>query len=400
MTGAPHPSLVWPARLSRSLDRAWAAGLCRRPPLDPDAIVAHAVGREGQQPVVGPWRERLDWLCTALVGEARLSSLGRTIAYGQLVRIVAARIRAERLWLEHPQILDRPITAPVALVGQMRSGTTRVHRLLACDPAFAHTRLFESLEPVPHRGWRRTIDPRPLAALAGIAFLNHCNPELAHIHPTSPFAPEEEFGLHAFSLWGAQFEGQWHVPGYARRCEQAGADDIYDEFAKLLRTIGWARGDDAARRWLIKAPQFCQDLGPLVTRFHDVRIIHLTRRSDEIVASGASLAWHQTRIQSDHADPAAIGAEWLRKTALRETRVRLALDAHSHIARFDLNYDDLSSDWHGAMRRLYRFVGQPLSDAIEARMAAHVERPAAHLGHHYSLEDFGLDRATVASALS
>lgn len=398
MTSAAFPALVWPPRLSRALDWTWSTRWHHKPSLDAHEIVTAATKRDGVTPRDGPWRERLEWLCAALRDEAELNSLGRANAYGQLVRIVASRIRAERLWRKHPEILDRPIAAPIAIVGQMRSGTTRMHRLLACDPAFAHTRTFESLAPVPLGGVLRHLDPRPLAAFAGIGLLKRCNPALAQIHPTSPFAVEEEYGLHAFSLWGGQFEVQWHVPSYSRRCEASNARDVYDEFARLLQTIGWNRGDDPARRWLIKAPQFCQDLGVMITRFPDMRIVHLTRPPDQVVASSASLAWHQTRIQSDHADPAAIGAEWLRKTALREERVRAALANHGG-AVFELDYEEVSTDWRGAVRRLYQAMGLNLSAPVEARMAASISRPARHHGHHYALEDFGLDRPTVDSAL-
>ena len=390
MTGAAHSPLVWPARVSHALDRAWKVGLCRRPSIEADQIIAAAVRREGATPADGAWRDRLGWLCTSLRDEAALNSLGRTIAHGQLVRIVAARIRAERLWRAHPEILERPIVAPVAIVGQMRSGTTRVHRLLACDPAFVDTRLFETLEPVPYSGWRRVADPRPAAALIGMAFLNRCNPALAPIHPTSPFAPEEEFGLHAFSLWGAQFEGQWHVPGYAQRCEQADATDVYAEFADLLRTIAWSRRDNPERRWLIKAPQFCQDITALIAQFPDVAIIRLIRREDEVVASSASLAWHHARIQSDRIDPAGIGAEWLRKTALRDAVVTQALSTRPALARIELDYDEVSAEWRASIRRLYAVLGADLTDSILGRMARLADRSRAHHGHRYSLGEFGL----------
>ena len=391
--------LAWPARISRAIEGAWKAGLQPRPQLRSEYIVQAAIDRQGAEPKDGPWRDRLDWLCTALRHEAELNALGEATAYGQLVRIVSSRIRAERLWREHPEILQRPIKAPVAIVGQMRSGTTRMHRLLACDPAFVHTRTFESLEPVPLDGWRRHVDPRPLAAFVGIGFLQRCNPVLAQIHPTTPFAVEEEFGLHAFSLWGAKFEAQWHVPSFVRRCEASDARDVYDDFARLLQTIGWNRGDDPARTWLIKAPQFCQDLKVMIERFPDVRIVRLTRRSEDVVGSSASLAWQQSRIQSDRADPAVIGPEWLRKTALRESRVREALSVFDGV-RCDLDFEEVSADWRGAIRRLYGSLGMALSSDVEARMAAILTRPAKHDGHRYALEDFGLDRTAVASALA
>ncbi len=390
--------LIWPERLSRRLEQLWASGLAQRPSLEPEVIVRTAAQRERAVAKNGAWRDRLDVLCIALAQEARLSALGRTIAHGQLVRIVASRARAEDWRRRLPQIADRPVAAPIVVVGQMRSGTTRAHRLLACDPAFAHTRLFETLEPVPYRA---VIDRRPAAALAALAMMRLCNPAIAAIHPTSPRAPEEEFGLHAFSVWGAQFEGQWRVPSFAAALEKTGPEavrDVYTEFKGLLQLSGHLRGLDPARPWLLKAPQFCQDLDALLTIFPDARVIMLQRSPERVVASGASLAWHQMRIQADNLDRNAIGREWLRKTALREDRLERSLGRG--VPHLRLDYDEVSRDWQAAMHRVYAFLGRPLPPVVEARMQAFVDRSTAHRGHQYALEDFGLDAQGVRSALA
>jgi hypothetical protein len=392
--GRYDQQLPLPRLLSRGLEAAWRAGVATRPPLHSGAIVAAASKVARGEPSDGPWRERLDLLCGALRDEAALNSLGRTIAFGQLVRIVAARARAERLWAERSEIRERPLGPPLVIVGQMRSGTTRLHRLLACDPAFAHTRTFESLEPVPPRG----LDVRRLKARAGLGFLAVCNPALRAIHPTSATAPEEEFGLHAFSLWGAQFEGQWFVPTFARACEAGDAGGIYAEFASLLRTIGWARGDPPGKPWLLKAPQFAQDLEALAAAFPDARFLRLHRAPAEIVASSASLAWQQARVQSDCADRAAIGREWLRKTQLREERMRILFDGRSDALHLD--YAEVGTDWRGAIRRIYSFLGRPLEPVVLERMDRLTERSKAHRGHDYSLGQFGLDPDEVAAALA
>ena len=390
-------ALAWPARLSRLLDAAWRAGLAQRPSLGADAIIAAATRRAGDAPALGAWRKRLELVCGDLEQEARLSALGRTIAFGQLVRLVAARGRAERLLSQFPAIASCPVHAPVVVVGQMRSGTTRVHRLLACDPEFAHTRLFETLDPVPYGG---AIDRRVPAAVAAMAIARLCNPALAAIHPVAPFAPEEEFGLHAFSLWGAQFEGQWRVPRFVAHCEAAGAAEVrevYGEFRQLLQIAGHARRLDAGRRWLLKAPQFCHDLDALMSVFPDARIVRLDRAPAAVVGSGASLVWNQMRIQSPEADRAATGREWLRKTALRQRTLDASLGGIEHLA---LDYDEVSRDWRGAMARVFAFLGKPLTRAVEARMARFIARSTAHRGHHYALEAFGLDEGMVRAALA
>jgi hypothetical protein len=390
--------LAWPARMSRVLETAWERGWTRRPPLDADAIIAAAHKRAGRVPASGLWQGRLDILCRALEQEARLTALGRTIAYGQLVRLVAARTRAEARIERAPEILQRPVAAPLFLVGQMRSGTTRMHRLLACDDHFAHTRLFETLDPVPYR---HRFDRRVTSAVAAMAMMKLCNPALAAIHPISPMAPEEEFGLQAFSIWGAQFEGQWRVPSFVAHGEAAGAEEVrgaYEEFRMLLQIAGHARGIDLQRTWLLKAPQFCQDLDVIREVFPGARIIRLDREPVPVVGSGASLVWNQMRVQSDCADRAAIGAEWLRKTALRNQRLEASLG--SGVEHLALDYDEVSRDWRGAVARVYDFLGRRLSARTEARMERFMRTATAHHGHRYALEAFGLDEQTVHAALA
>ncbi|MEA1071713.1 sulfotransferase [Sphingomonas sp. LY160] len=400
MRDRPQPASAWPRFASRGLERMWGIGLSSRPEIDPDAIVAAAVRREGREPTDGCWRDRLSILCRSINEEAALNSLGRTIAYAQLVKLVAARIRAARWFAGNPEILDRPLAPPVIIVGQMRSGTTRIHRLLACDPHFATNRLFEQLDPVPYPQKVLGVDRRrPAAAAVSLAF-RLFEPGLSAIHPSSADAVEEEFGLHAYSFWGPMFEGQWRVPSFVDHVEQADPAPIYREFADLLRLTGWARGDDPTRPWLLKAPQFSQELGALIAAFPDARIVNLCRPAADVVASGASLIWHHARVQSDAVTRHDIGNEVLRKTRLREDRLSAALRTCDVAKRVDLHFDDVSRDWRQAIRSIYRTFDRSLSADVERRMEAFVARSTDHLGHRYSLEDFGLDRASITSAFT
>jgi hypothetical protein len=335
------------------------------------------------------WRDPLRVLLRALGEGADLNPLGRTIAHGQIVDALRARKRAYALWRRHPEIAAAPIEAPVIVLGQMRSGTTRIHRLLACDRRFAHTRLFETLAPVPF-GPPGRRDRRAVKARAVLALLHALNPALAAIHPTGPREPEEEFGLYNFSFASAQFEAQWRVPSFSRWWEAAPMAGLYAEFAMLLRTIGWHRRDPPGKTWLLKAPQFMQDLDAVIAAFPGARLICLHRDPAQVVASSASLVWNQMRVQSDVADPQWIGAEWLRKTGLRQERAERVRREHPQVPQIDVDYEAVSRDWRGEVRRIYGFLGYELQPETEARMEAYLSRSKKHLGHAYSLEDFGL----------
>lgn len=379
------------ARLvNRGLAAAWRSGALPPPVLDPRTFETAALGSAPPDSFGprGEWQEPFGRLIEALRTEARLNPLGLSMAHGQIVGALKARARAVRLWQSHPAILGRPVAPPVIILGPMRSGTTRVQRLLACDPRFAHTRMFESLAPIPASG-------RVLKARASLAALKLFNPAIAAIHPMRPNDPEEEFGFYSFSFGSAQFEAQWRVPSFTYWWESADTRPLYREFRALLQTIAWSRDEPADRPWLLKAPQFMQDLDVVLETFPGARLICLDRDLDRIVGSAASLVWHQMRIQSDFVDPAWIGREWLRKTRLRKDRAAAARAARPDVPQIDVAYAAMDRDWRAEIGRIYDFLGMKLTADVERCMAGYLASAHSHLGHSYTLEQFGLTREAV-----
>lgn len=374
---------------TRLLERAWAGGALTEPRLDAAALAHRLELDEEMAPV-------LQILAAALSEEAQLNPIGRTMAYWQIRNILADRARALQLWRDHPEILERPIAAPVIVLGQMRSGTTRLQRLLACDPHFVGTRFFEAARPVPMPG---PIDMRKLRSHAALIMLQRLNPALAAVHPSDAAQEEEQFGLLSFSLYGAQLEAQWRVPSFAAFWRERGKAEVYRDFKRLLQTIGWHRGDDPARPWLLKAPQFMEDLDAVLTIFPDARLICLDRDPAAVVGSSASLVWNQMAVQSDAADPLWIGRNWLKIIAYRQAQAERALAAHPHVQRLAVDFDATNRDWLAEMRRIYGFLGLPLSAATEQRMTRFMASPSPHKAHHYRLEDFGLTRREVEATL-
>lgn len=375
---------------NRTLRFLWDKGLATRPSLTAEALIDKAATNAG----VGPdgdgvgWRTRLGILCDDLERHARLSDLGRTIAHGQLVSALAARFRAHALWDRHPSIAAQPLVAPIIIVGQMRSGSTRMQRLLACDPRLTFTRFFESWNPIPDIGG---VDRRKWKGRIGLTFARLLNPEFGAIHPTAWHAPDEEIGLHSLSIYGAAFEAQWRVPGYTAAVEQDDGVAVYREFRQLLQTLAWLREEAHPRPWVLKVPQFAQDLSAVLRVFPDARLIHLRRATADVVASSASLVCNQMRLQSHDVDPHWVGREWARKVRLREERSLAAL-ATATVPQVEVDYDDVTRDWRGEMARVYRMLGMPLTEEVAARMRRYVSAsdPVRGRRHAYDAQRFGL----------
>lgn len=399
-----QPGLSQRSRLVEAANRVfpalWKSRLLTTPELDAEWICERVQRKTGLHDFGCKWfRQPFELLVEALREEASLNPLGLFGAVGQLEKVLRDRLWTQHWFRENPHIGERSLHRPVFVVGPMRSGTTRLHRLLAADERFSHLRFFETICPTPPPDFRPgRRDSRRTYAGRVLSLVHRLNPNTAVIHPTGLLEPEEELGLLVASLWGMKHEAQWHVPSFGRWAEGQDATPAYEHMARLLRLVGWARGDGDRRSWVLKTPQHMLDLPALLRVFPDARIIFTHREPRAVVGSSCSLVWNQMIIHSDCVDARSIGSEWLSKTALQIERMRRARERLPEAQRIDVRYGDMESDWEGAMKRIYRFLDMDIAPALPAmaRYLADAERKRHRHPHRYSLSAFGLDADAVA----
>jgi len=398
-TLSKRSSLVGAA--NKALPALYAAGALARPELDVGSICNQLRRETGLSDFGDDWFwQPLHVLMDALREEASLNNLGAFAAVGQIKKVLKDRLYAQQIFSEHPAIENKSLDRPVIVVGPMRSGTTRLHRLLAADCRFSHMRSFETINPVPKPDFKPGgRDWRWIVARLAMGAVHTFNPTTAVIHPSGPFEPEEELGLLVRSIWGMKHEAQWQVPSYGRWAEAQDATPAYEYMARLLRLIGWARGDGDIRPWVLKTPQHMLDLPALMRVFPDARIIFTHREPQAVVGSSCSLVWNQMIIHSDAVEPESIGREWLRKTDLQVKRMRKARLSIPKSQRIDVRYCDMEQDWKGVMRSIYSFLDMDIDPALPA-MANYMANSGLELHRHphrYSLEAFGLEAEQVSA---
>ena len=380
-------------RANAFLDRAWARGWLPAPKLDPetlwpvaakgisDAESAESSARSKED--VTDFRLRLEVLCQAVVSQARLNSLGEAMAHGQLVRVVRNRLAFGELWQAKPELLETKLAPPIIVIGHMRSGTTRIHKLLAADPAHSHTRYQDAYHPVPARfGMNRVKSAFDLAMLGAL------NPWLQSIHPMAVDHVEEELAWISAALHHSIYESQWHIPSYSAFSEARDPAPIYREFARILRTDAATRGN-ADRPRVMKVPAFAEDLPALLAEFPDARLVLAHRDHDAVLRSAVSLCANQMAIQSDQCDLESIKALWEHKIALREERLAKALsDWSGPVAK--LHFDELNSDWQQAIKRCYAELDLELTEEAQLSMSRAMANSAksTHHGHSAQLKRF------------
>lgn len=373
-------------RANAFLGKAWERGWLPPPELGPDALwelagrpygaraetVEHG-GRSEED--VADFRERLARLIASIETQADLNPLGRAMAWGQLARVVKNRLAFGALWLERPELLETPLAPPIIIIGHMRSGTTRIHTLLAADPAHAHTRYCDAYHPVP-----APFGMNRVKAAMELAMLGLLNPWMQAIHPMAPAAVEEELAWISAALHHSIYESQWHIPAYSAWSEARNAAPIYREFRRILQTDAAHRGL-ADKPRVLKVPAFAEDLSTLLALFPDARLVLAEREHEAVLKSAISLAANQMAMQSDTCCLERIEARWRHKIALREARMAAALAGwQGPVAR--ACFDALNADWEAAIARIYSDLGLALTP--EARTAMRKVMAASEDGHHHA----------------
>jgi hypothetical protein len=279
------------------------------------------------------------------------------------------------LWGERPDLFATPLAPPIIVIGHMRSGTTRIHKLLAADPAFSHTRYCDAFHPVP-----APLGLNRAKAALELGMLGALNPWLQSIHPMAAGGVEEELAWLSAALHHSIYESQWHIPAFSAWSEARDPAPVYREFARLLRTDAAQRGL-ADKPRVMKVPAFAEDLATLLAAFPDARLVLAQRDHASVLKSAVSLAANQMAVQSDACDLTRIEARWRHKIALREACMAKALTGwQGPVARLD--FDELGADWEGTIRRCYGELGLTLTP--KALAAMHQVMAASAAGHHHA----------------
>ena len=341
--------------------------------------------------------EPLNVMVESINREANLSPIGLKIVEGRLLGILTNKLRAQFAFSSHPDILTRPIKAPIVIVGLARTGTTMLHRLIAQDPKIRALAAWESMNPVPQsKSTGGKNDPRIAASIRAAKGMKYISPGFFAIHPVDAHAPEEEVVLLEQAFISTSPESMMHLPTYANWVESNDNTPAYVELRRMLQFLDWQR---SAERWILKTPHHLEFLDPLFKVFPDARIIQTHRDPLKALGSCCSMMTHLRAMFSDEVDPHNVGKHWSRKVERMITRAMATRD-HVGDDRFvDVSYYDLLKNPIAEVERIYDACGMDLTDDARSKMQASRKANRQHK-HAYTLEDFGLNKSDVEPRFS
>jgi hypothetical protein len=345
------------------------------------------------------FRPALRMLITAVEAEGRLHPLGRFGAKAGAIASLMNRLWANACFEADPEIRRRKIRAPIIVLGLARSGTTRIHRLLAADSRLQHLKAWEASNPAPRLNQPQQGQAARHREVEQVIRLGRrLNPGAATAHPIDADWPEEEVLLLNHSFVGSGVMAFAQEKPFYETLRDFDKTAGYDYMVDLMNLISWSRGNPVEQRWVLKTPQHMLDLHQLIRVFPDAKLIFTHRDPLKTVPSMMSLAWNFAVMNTDQPCRAMVREVWLdacEQMARRSMRVRESIPASQQL---DLYYDEMNGDWRPAMRRIYDFIGMEFTPQAERELSdwtAQSDAEKRHVGHRYSLEDFGVTREEI-----
>lgn len=369
-----------------------------RPRLTPESVIAAAVKQAGSDDFgTASYREPLEVFTAACRDEAELTTFGRLLVGKMLQRALANRLALQNWAAAHPEVRAQAIASPWVIVGLPRTGTSILSILLGLDPRARPLLQWEAAHPIPPvPPDRAATDPRVAQTAKELDGLLKLNPPLRAMHPFGATLAEECVTLFMYDLRTLALETQAHVPSYARWLEQADMAPAYAQHKLALQTLQSTRPTE---RWVLKTPNHLWHLDALLAQYPDARVIWTHRDPGPVVTSLASLANAGQLPQTSRRDPGPAASEWRRKC-------RFALES---AMRYDdiappgwcqhVHYDALMADPVGEVSKLYRSVGDEVSEEHSRLMTEQLaSMPKDAFGRHrYDPADFGWTYPDIAA---
>ena len=344
------------------------------------------------------FEEGLEVLARSINDCDRINPAGRGRLEGLIVDHLVRRLQVDLYLADNPDALAAGVARPVFVMGMPRTGTTAVINLLACDPARRTVLRWTLEEPVPPPAADRLYtDPRCLAALErqeralteGLAGTN--------IRFEWADSPAECVHVMNHDFKAMQWEASAPMPAYTEfiySCDMTSAYALHRRYLQVLQ-------HRAPGPWALKGPSHALWLPTLLSIYPDARLVWTHRDPCTAVASLCSLMANAHRRNCDEAD-----VEYLSRNVplglIEHVRRPMAMLDEIGDRIHHIQFSSLVGGEMAAMRRLYAWLGDELTPAVETRMRGWLKQGRqARLGpHRYTLEDFGLRRPAVASLFS
>ena len=309
------------------------------------------------------------------------------------------------------------VREPVYIVGNPRSGTTFLQRLMARDQeTFISMRTWEMIL-APSITMRKilwtlsAVDSRlgsPLARLMGM--LEEGWQEENVVHRIALRAPEEDEYLliHIFStlkiwLYVAMLDEAERYTYFDSQMPEEDKQRIMAFYTRCLQRHLYAHGEGQpaqarCRYYLAKNPHFSPMVDTLYETFPGVKIIYLARNPLEMIPSYISLKEDEWQLLGNPVESHGSRAYVLDMARHWYSYPLERLDEAPQNSFIVVDFRDLIQDAREVVAKIYDRFGLELSPAFDEVLRQATEKARNHESEHeYSLEEMGLTADQIVS---
>ena len=306
-----------------------------------------------------------------------------------------------------PAHKTQPIEKPLFILGNLRSGSTFLHRLLSRDsetftslttwdiyltPSVTQkkiTQFFSRLDNKLGGHLHRALHAFDRATLGKIK-----------IHPISFFQPEEDENIH-LHIWDGffvtfLFPFMDEFPNYLHFDEALSPEHkrrIMAFYKSMVQRHMYATGK---KYYVAKNPAFSAKIETLTEFFPNARIIYLARNPLDMLPSTVSWINYARRQFTDPKETWLYREEIVDMTQHWYRHPLNYLDSHPSPRHLILNYDDLIQRPEAVLRSFYEQFGYPDKPGLEGIVDEAVKETLSFNSDHvYSYEEMGFTREQI-----
>ena len=307
-----------------------------------------------------------------------------------------------------PGYKQQPIEKPLFILGNFRSGSTFLHRLLSRDtgiftslrtwdiflmPSITQRRIFRFFAKIdrlfgsPLVTWLKNFDKRSLGQV--------------RIHKISLFEPEEDENilLHAWSTFFVSFMFPFldDLPPYQFFDEVLPVEEkkrVMTFYRSCIQRHLYASG--GTHYFVSKSPAASAKIESLLEFFPDARILYLARNPLDMLPSTISWLSYAWNMFSDTGEKYLYRDQVLDLTKHWYHHPLKVIDQNPTANKMILNYDDLIRWPEQVIRSLYEQFGYAESDGLEEIINRAVDESRSYQSDHvYHYEEMGFTHEEI-----
>ncbi len=319
-------------------------------------------------------------------------------------------------WLDDilfPAYRNQPLNKPLFILGNLRSGSTFLHRLLSRDSETFTSLTTWDIYLTPSVTQKKLtqfvarLDKQYLGGVLHRTLFAFDRATLGKIkiHPISFFQPEEDENIH-LHIWDGffvtfLFPFMDEFPNYIHFDEAlspAHKRRIMSFYRSMLQRHMYATGK---KYFVAKNPAFSPKIETLVEFFPDARIIYLARNPLDMLPSTVSWINYARRQFTDPQETWLYLNEILDMTQHWYRYPLRYLDAHPSPRHLILNYDDLIQRPEQVIRNFYEQFGYPDKPGLEGIIDQAVKETLTfNSDHSYSYAEMGFTREQIVTTFA